>query len=218
LEVPVQLRILPRIGALALVFTLLTANGERHRLFAQDDEQEEGEDLSQITPRPPAVAPESVPPGSGPVTATPGMSFKKGGLYRFFFGDLNRDLWDIPFEVPVLDLATVAGGLTPKELSGGKQTLGLRFDGADGRIYQFRSIVKDATRGIPGILRVSPVSSIVQDQSSAQFPLGAMVVSEFLEAAGVLVAKPRVVGWIVAGGVRTNLARIGGPHRTPVAT
>jgi hypothetical protein len=177
-----------------LALFLLSASGGPRRLHAQEQaEQDEQEDLSQITPRPASVPPESVPPGSGPVTATPGMSFKKSGIYRFFFGDLNRDLWDIPFEVEVLDLAKEAGGLTPSELSGGKQTLGLRFDGADGRIYQFRSIVKDATRGIPGILRIDPVSSIVQDQSSAQFPLGALVVSEFLEAAGVLVATPRPV-------------------------
>lgn len=162
-------------------------------LYAQDASAEDGEDLEAITPRPPAVPPESVPPGSAPVVATPGMSFDRGALHRFFFGDLNREVWDIPFEVEVLGLDTIGGGLTPTELSGGKQTLGLRFAGENGRIYQFRSMVKDASRGIPGILRIDPISSIVQDQSAAQFPLGAMVTSVFLEAADVLVAVPRPV-------------------------
>lgn len=131
--------------------------------------------------------------GRDTLVASPGEKYPAGPVHRFFFGSLNRDLWEIEFPVPVLDLDSVGGGLTLTELSGGKQTLGSRFDGADGLIYQFRSIVKDASRAIPGPLQSTPVDDIFQDQMAAQFPLSAMVVAELLEAADVLVAKPSPV-------------------------
>lgn len=131
--------------------------------------------------------------GRDTLVASPGEKYPAGPVHQFFFGSLHRDLWEIEFPVPVLDLDSVGGGLTLTELSGGKQTLGSRFDGEDGLIYQFRSIVKDASRAIPGPLQSTPVDDIFQDQMAAQFPLSAMVVAELLEAADVLVAKPSPV-------------------------
>lgn len=131
--------------------------------------------------------------GRDTLVASPGEKYRAGPVHRFLFGSLNRHLWEIEFPVPILDLDSVGGGLTLTELSGGKQTLGSRFDGADGLIYQFRSIVKDASRAIPGPLQSTPVDDIFQDQMAAQFPLSALVVAELLEAADVLVAKPSPV-------------------------
>ena len=131
--------------------------------------------------------------GRDTLVARPGVRYEAGPVHRFFFGSLHRPLWDIEFPVPVLDLDTVGGGLTLTELSGGKQTLGSRFDAANGLIYQFRSIVKDASRAIPGPLQSTPVDDVFQDQMAAQFPLGAMVVAHLLQSAGVLVAAPTPV-------------------------
>ena len=142
---------------------------------------------------PPAVDPADLVLGRDTVLAAPGETYPAGSIHRFFMGDLNRELWPLEFPVPVLDLDEVGGGLRVSELSGGKQTLGLRFEGEDGRIYQFRSIVKTPSRAIPPFLEATPVEDALQDQMGAQFPLSAMVVAELLEAAGVLVAKPRPV-------------------------
>lgn len=150
-------------------------------------------ELEAVDPPPPAVDPSSVDIVGDSVVATPGRSYAGGSLRKLMMGSLNRDLWDIPFKVAVLNLDAVGGTLEPDELSGGKQTLGLKFDGADGRKYQFRSILKDASRAIPEVLRSGPVDDALQDQMAAQFPLSAMVVAELLEAAGVLVARPRPV-------------------------
>lgn len=163
---------------------------------AQEEDEEEPsleERLRELEPPERAVDPGDVPPGSGPLVLTPGRSYAAGGLHRFLFGDLNRPLWDIAFEIDVLDLSKVGGGLTPTELSGGQQTVGMRFAGANGRTYQFRSIVKTPSRALPRALRISPVDDVVQDQMAAQFPLGAMVVAELLQAEGILVARPRPV-------------------------
>lgn len=142
---------------------------------------------------PPAVPPNSVRLGRDTVWAAPGEVYPAGPVHRALLGDLNRDLWHLEFPVPVLDLDSVGGGLTVDELSGGKQTLGLRFRGADGFTYQFRSILKTASRAIPSPLRSTEVEDVLQDQMAAQFPLSAMVVAELLDAAGVLVARPRPV-------------------------
>lgn len=188
-----------RIGILLTLFL-----GAPHPLMAQADDdapaaeeaaeaEAEEEALEAVNPPPPAVPPENVPPGTDSVTAIPGETYGANGLHRLLFGDLNRELWTIPITVEVLNLGAEAGGLTPSRLSGGQQTVGLHFDGANGLPYQFRSIVKDATRAIPTPLQVSPVTDVAQDQMAGQFPLAAMVVAELLEAAGVLVAKPRPV-------------------------
>lgn len=144
-----------------------------------------------LGPPPPAVDPRYL--GRDTVVAAPGASYSTSGLGRFLFGDLNRDLWEIEFPVPVLDLDGVGGGLVVDELSGGMQTLGLHFESRDGRAFQFRSIVKDAARALPPALRRTPVAALGEDQMGALFPLSAMVVAELLDAAGVLVARPRPV-------------------------
>jgi hypothetical protein len=127
------------------------------------------------------------------VVASPGQTYRANAFERLVMGTLNRDLWEIEFKLPVLDLDSVGGGLTPTELSGGEQTLGLRLRGRDGLTYQFRSIVKDPTRALPDMLESGPIRGAVEDQQAAQFPLGASVVAELLLAAGVLVAKPTAV-------------------------
>ena len=150
-------------------------------------------ELAELDPTPTAVAPERVSFGTDTVVAAPGQTYSASFVRRFLMGDLNRDLWKIEFPVPVLNLDSVGGGLTPSELSGGKQTLGLRLEGKDGLVYQFRSIVKDASRALPGMLQSSPVDDVIQDQMAAQFPLSAAIVAELLNSAGVLVAKPTAV-------------------------
>lgn len=158
-----------------------------------EQDRDEGTERDQEDGPPPAVPANKLRLYGDSVEATPGRSYAASWLHRQLMGDLNRDLWDVPFKVAVLNLDAVGGSLEPDEVSGGRQTLGLRFDGADGRKYQFRSIVKDASRAIPEPLRSGPVDNALQDQMAAQFPLSAMVVARLLNAAGVLVAEPTPV-------------------------
>ena len=65
-----------------------------------------------------------------------GEQFRRGGLYRLLFGSNYRDLWTTPVELPVLDLATFAGGLTPTRRLGHGQTRALGFKGADGVVVR----------------------------------------------------------------------------------
>src|SRR5687768_14560313 len=79
----------------------------------------------------------SASPGSV-LTLIPGEHYKAGKLHRVLLGDKHRDLWMLPLQVEVIDLATYAGGLTPQKLGGGMQTRSLRLRAGDGKTYVFR--------------------------------------------------------------------------------
>lgn len=127
------------------------------------------------------------------VSVAAGPQYGTGWLHRLFFGQHYRNLWTTPMEARVLDLATFAGGLEVTRRGGGQQTKSLRFRGADGRQYQFRSIDKDPTAALPPALRRSIARDIVRDQTSAGHPAAALVVAPILEAVGVLHPEPKVV-------------------------
>ncbi|HEX2079846.1 MAG TPA: BamA/TamA family outer membrane protein [Longimicrobium sp.] len=137
-----------------------------------------------------AVAAESAaaqaPADSARVAAGP--EYRAGALKRALLGRSYRPLWTTPVSVPVLDLGTFAGGLTPTETGGGNQTRSLRFRGADGREYAFRSVNKDPGResgGLPG-----PGKALLRDQVSSQNPAGALVAGRLMDATGVLHVDP----------------------------
>ena len=119
------------------------------------------------------------------VVITPGARYRTGGFHNLFFGRHYRDLWATPIRVERLDLARFAGGLRPTRLGGGKQTQSLRFAGADGREYQFRSVDKDPSPLLPESLRRTVAQRIFQDQISGGHPAAPLVVSPILTAAGV---------------------------------
>jgi hypothetical protein len=126
------------------------------------------------------------------VTQAANTDYLAGSVWRFVWGTDYRQTWATPVRVPVLDLSSFAGGLTPLRRGGGLQTLSLRFAGADGREYSFRSINKDPTAVLPDELRESLAADVVQDQISSQHPYGAVVADSILGAVGVLHADPRL--------------------------
>src|SRR2546422_6633389 len=81
--------------------------------------------------------------------------------------------------------------ITPKSAEGGgEQTKSLRFEGADGRQYSFRSIDKDPAAILPPELRGTVVARVVQDQISAADPMAPFVVVLLLTSTGVLHSEP----------------------------
>ncbi|MEJ7812337.1 MAG: hypothetical protein WKG32_18145 [Gemmatimonadaceae bacterium] len=122
----------------------------------------------------------------------PGAVYRVGAVGRLLYGDHYRDLWTAPLTVPVLSLAEYAGGLRPLARGGSQQTRSLRFRGADGHEYVFRSVDKDPSPSLPAEVRGTYASRVVRDLISAQHPGGALVVARLLDAAGVLHATPEL--------------------------
>lgn len=122
-----------------------------------------------------------------------GEQYEADGIVRMLAGGNWRDLWMTPVRVPVLDLDTTAGGLTP-ERTGGRQSKTLHFEGADGRVYIFRSVNKFLHgEALPVALRHTPVGDVVQDQISALMPAAGLLVGPLYEAAGLLHPWPTLV-------------------------
>lgn len=129
------------------------------------------------------------------VTVIPAVEYEAGAFFKFFFGEHWRKLWTTPIEVEVLDLNSFAGGLTPFEKGGGFQTKSLKFQGADGNIWKFRSVRKDPSKVLPEELQETVMADVMFDQISSSNPFGALVVVPMLNAVGVLQSAPKVV-WL----------------------
>ena len=125
-------------------------------------------------------------------TVAAGPEYGAGWLHRLLLGSHYRDLWTTPITVDELDLARFAGGLTPQRCGGQRQTKSLRFSGADGQVYAFRSVDKDPTLAMPPDLRETFAKDLLQDQISSAHPGGPLIVAPLLEAAGVLQAEPQL--------------------------
>lgn len=143
----------------------------------------------------PALGPlraHAVQQASQTVVVTPGARYRAGWPHTLLFGRGHRDLWTTPIEVEVLDLTRFAGGLIPTQRGGFGQSLNLRFAGADGREYVFRSV--DKKLKLPEQFRATFVEEEFQDlKVSAFHPAAALVVAPLAEAAGLLHAEPRIV-------------------------
>jgi len=115
-----------------------------------------------------AVARVSPPPPPGTPTAkvAAGTRYQGSRLRRFLLGDTYRDLWVAPIEVPVLDLSTFAGGLTPTKTGGGQQTRSLRLEDSFGNEFVFRLVDKGGLTIPPG-WEHTILEDITRDQVSS---------------------------------------------------
>src|SRR6185436_5377474 len=71
------------------------------------------------------------------------------GSKEFFWGKHYRKEWGTSVNIPVLDMKTFKGGLTPDKLGGGHQSKSLRVIAADGKEYVLRTVEKDLTPLVP---------------------------------------------------------------------
>jgi len=122
-----------------------------------------------------------------------GELFNRGGSWRFWFGDGYRQAWTTPVELPVLDLKTEAGGLTPLREVGSMQTVGLAFKGADGTAFTFRKLMKSPERTIPKEWLGTPMEPIVRDQTSAAHPASPVIAGALARALGIRFYGSRVM-------------------------
>ncbi len=127
------------------------------------------------------------------ITVVPGERYEAGWFHNFWFGAHWRDVWTTPVKVEILDLNNFDGGIVPIKRGGGQQTKSLRFRSKNGQIWKFRSVSKDPSKILPPDLQETIAEEIVQDQISTANPMAPFVVSTFLDAVGLIEAKPKLV-------------------------
>ncbi|MFH5884798.1 metallophosphoesterase [Halalkalibaculum sp. DA3122] len=117
---------------------------------------------------------------------------KPGPIFRTVLGAHNRDLWAIPVEFPVFDIATVEGGLEAVKLGGKGQSNTLRLENEQGREFVLRSVDKVAGKIWDEHLKNTLAEDLAQDQFSILNPYGALMVPPLAEAVGIYHTNPRI--------------------------
>jgi hypothetical protein len=131
---------------------------------------------------------------AGGTATQPGSSFSTSRGRAFWMGANYRKEWNTPINVPVINISTEHGGLTPVKRGGGKQTKSLRLEDPQGRAYTLRSIQKFITsKTLPGDLQSEAAADLVSDGVSASYPYAALSMAVLSEAAGVPHGHPRLV-------------------------
>jgi hypothetical protein len=121
-----------------------------------------------------------------------GKEFDRSGSWRFWFGEGYRKAWATPVVLPVIDLKTEKGGLTPLREVGGFQTEGLALKGGDGRGYTFRKLEKHPERVLPAAWRHSELRAIAIDQTAAAHPAATVIVGSLARSVGILFYRSRL--------------------------
>ncbi len=122
-----------------------------------------------------------------------GKQYYRSNLHHALWGKHYRKEWKTPalFKVAMLD--TLAGGLTPYQAGGGRQSKSLRLKDANGREYVLRSIDKTFEGALPEIVKGSFIASIANDQVSIAHPYSALTIAPMAETAGILHTNPVII-------------------------
>ena len=168
---------------LALLGLALTASSCARRHYFQAD--------ARVGPG----SAEALPATADSVRATAGRQYNHhSGVFCLIWGRHYRRVWAAPVTAPVLRLASAApGGLRPRKVGGGYQSISMTLEGADGREYALRALDKEPSKTLPTVLRVTFLLNVVRDATSAAIPYGALTVPPLAQAAGVPHTRPRLV-------------------------
>lgn len=119
-----------------------------------------------------------------------GPQYEAGTVRRLLAGNGYRSLWTAPLRVPVLDLRSFAGGLSPERRGGGAQTVTLHMRDAAGRRWIFRSIDKLHESAARPELQGTLAGFVLRDHVSSLHPGGQFVLPPLLDAVGILHVTP----------------------------
>lgn len=149
--------------------------------------------LKKIDTLPTKISKDSIPilPDSIVVIANPDI--KVNGMRNWLIGKNYRKEWTTPVKVPVLNLGTEMGGLTPEKQGGGKQTKSLRLEDKNGKEWALRSIEKFPEAAIPPDLRSPFAKDFVEDAVSASYPYASLSIAPLSNAAGVVPIRRKLV-------------------------
>ena len=150
-----------------------------------------------VDPRPGTIPAESdYPPGSELETTklfAANPDFEAHGLKTSLLGKQYRQMWITPVQVPIVNLDTELGGLTPIKKGGGLASNSLRLEAPNGYQYAMRSIVKDYRKLVGPDLEDIAAIDLLSDLNSASHPYGALVLPKLSKAANIYYTVPKLV-------------------------
>ena len=126
------------------------------------------------------------------ITVVAGKQYYTGKFHQSLWGKHYRKEWNTPVNFKVVMLDTLAGGLTPYEAGGGRQSKSLRLKDNNGKEYVLRSIDKTFGKALPEIIRGTFIEKIVDDQVSIAHPYSAVTIPAMAEAVKILHTNPQI--------------------------
>jgi hypothetical protein len=127
------------------------------------------------------------------IISVAGKQYYRSNLHHTLWGKHYRKEWKTPALFKVVMLDTLAGGLTPYQAGGGRQSKSLRLRDANGREYVLRSIDKTFEGAFPEVVRGSFVAKIANDQVSIAHPYSALTIAPMAYAAAILHTNPVII-------------------------
>ena len=116
---------------------------------------------------------------------------RRGKLYRWMWGGLNRFYYNQGITVPVLNLADA--DLIPESRGAGDQTKSLRLEGEDENKFILKTIDRDASRIFYGMFNGTIVEDIFQDYFTAAHPYSPLAIPPMARALGLYHTRPKLV-------------------------
>lgn len=126
-------------------------------------------------------------------TTVAGKQYYTSNLHQALWGRHYRKEWKTPAIFKLVMLDTLAGGISPYQAVGGRQSKSLRLKDVNGREYVLRSIDKTFENALPEILKGSFIAGIANDQVSIAHPYSALTIAPMAEAAAILHTNPLII-------------------------
>lgn len=125
-------------------------------------------------------------------TIIPGPFYERGPSFQRLLGPKYRHIWGAPVNAAVLRLHDYGGGLDTVKFSGSQQTIGIDVKDPEGRIWALRSVNKDQSKALPGILQPTFMRFLFRDQAAALNPYGALAIPVLAEAIDLHHTNPKL--------------------------
>lgn len=120
-------------------------------------------------------------------------NYERTASYQKKWGEHYRKEWATPVKFMIAMLDTLAGGLTPYDAGGGRQSKTLRLRDKNGREYVLRSIDKSFGKALPEIYQGTFLEDMINDQVTIGHPYAALTIPVLAEAAGVYHTNPEII-------------------------
>ncbi|MEO6404938.1 MAG: ShlB/FhaC/HecB family hemolysin secretion/activation protein [Ferruginibacter sp.] len=129
---------------------------------------------------------------SNTITIPASNKYERSKAYQRKWGTHYRQEWATPVTFKKVNLDTLAGGLTPYQTGGGRQSKSVRLRDKDEREYVLRSIDKSFGKALPEIIQGTFIESLANDQVTIAHPYSALTVAPLAEAAGIYHTNPQI--------------------------
>ena len=127
------------------------------------------------------------------ITVAASVKYNHPSLFeRILIGSNYRKEWRKHVKMPVFEVEKNEQQFTIDKLGGGMETKSLHLNDSDERDWALRSVDKDVSKTLPGIIRKTFIKRMVQSVISASYPYAGLSVPLLSTASGVVAGSQQL--------------------------